>query len=239
VNPNRSDSELGNIGAAATCLDAWKIIIKWNLKPAVGAFIVNFGSVEWSTINWIKRYSSDASLLDRAIASKFSDRVDILLRVIAASDLADDQKRRAVEIWEKIKELSLIRNTIAHSPVIMRATNGIVGPCVINIKKYRKGREPSQKDALGIVDILRSGKTVAKLLKHISNHFEETNEKPFTVSYTCGGLPNNGTGADSRSALRFGVVSFLIVLLFRWNAALRLSPSFVVNALTYGVEIST
>ena len=87
--------------------------------PEIGKLIVNFGAIEAHTYWWIAALSGDVSKA-REVLKKgilFARRVDMVEKLLK-SPKWDPIRTDAIEIWEKARDLSRIRNGIAHSPLV-------------------------------------------------------------------------------------------------------------------------
>ena|SRR5687767_1241585 len=90
-----------------------------DLVPLVGKFMVNFGAIEYQSQLWIDRLAQDEALVDLAIESQFSRRVDLIGDLVTREKGIDaGLKQRCEKEWRRAKELSEVRNAIAHNPAV-------------------------------------------------------------------------------------------------------------------------
>jgi hypothetical protein len=83
----------------------------------IGGFIINFGTVEHRAILWVDKIKGRREAIK--IRSKtLSEKIKIIQRTIPLSKLSDKQKSEARMIWEELSTLAILRNRLAHNPII-------------------------------------------------------------------------------------------------------------------------
>ena len=85
---------------------------------AVGILIMNFGTIEAASCQWIYELTQDQSARDKAINLQLGQRLKLVIGLVSNSSLSANRKKKALEMWNAVIELSKIRNKIAHSPFI-------------------------------------------------------------------------------------------------------------------------
>lgn len=101
----------------------------------IGGLLVNFGAVEFSSFLWIDKYSADRIVRDIAIDLPWRKRLELLCNLLERSDLPEDRKQRALDLWGEVGKIASLRNTVAHNPIVTNPKTGEVG--VIDVKKMR------------------------------------------------------------------------------------------------------
>jgi len=136
----------------------------------IGAFLINFGAAEMATFQWIERFSS-AKARNNSIDLILSKRIALVRQLVEQSKLPDDRKKRALELWGQVSELSKTRNIIAHNPLISHTKDGKTDMGFINTRKM-KGVGPYAIEPLLFVDVAREGSRLAKILPEIITPFQ-------------------------------------------------------------------
>ena len=140
---------------------------KWS--ELIGAFLINFGAAEMATFQWITKFSS-ATARSSSIDLILSKRITLVRQLVEQSSLPDDRKKRALDLWGQVSELSRTRNIIAHNPLISHTKDGKTDMGFINTKKM-KGIGPYTIEPLLFADIARDGSRLAKILPEIITPF--------------------------------------------------------------------
>jgi hypothetical protein len=136
----------------------------------IGAFLINFGAAEMATFQWIERLSS-AKVRNNSIDLMLSKRIALVRQLVEQSKLPDDRKKRALELWGQVSDLSKTRNIIAHNPLITHTKDGKTDMGFINTKKM-KGVGPYAIERLLYVDVAREGSRLTKILSEIITPFQ-------------------------------------------------------------------
>lgn len=136
----------------------------------IGAFIINFGAAEMASFLWITKFSINQSTRDSAIGQPLSKRLKLVCELVQRSNLAEDYKKRALELWAEVAKLSKTRNIIAHSPFVTRTKDGKFDSGFLDVKKM-KGIGPYTLEPLRLEDIARDGSKLATILQDIVKPF--------------------------------------------------------------------
>jgi hypothetical protein len=171
----RSKATGGAIDAAATEFMEPSNVNMQQWSQLIGAFLINFGAAEIATFQWIERFSS-AKVRNESIDLILSKRIALVRQLVEQSNLPDDRKTRALDLWGQVSELSKKRNIIAHNPLISHTKDGKTDIGFINTKKMR-GVGPYAIEPLLFVEIAREGSRLAKILPEIIHHSYETAEQ--------------------------------------------------------------
>jgi hypothetical protein len=83
----------------------------------IGAFVLNFGAAEMATFLWITRFATDLMIRDVAVDMPLGKRIGLVCDLVKRSELPEDQKTRALELWGEVATLSKTRNKVAQSPM--------------------------------------------------------------------------------------------------------------------------
>jgi len=138
------------------------------LGGLIGGFLVNFGAAEFASFLWIDKFSTDKIVRDIAIGLPLHKRLELVCTLIRRSDLAEERKQRALELWGEVAKIATLRNTVAHNPIVTNRKTGEVG--VIDVKKMR-GVGPYQIEPLQPADLATAGKRLATLLQELAVPF--------------------------------------------------------------------
>ncbi|NTW88593.1 MAG: hypothetical protein HGB26_05610 [Desulfobulbaceae bacterium] len=87
-------------------------------SQSIGGLIINFGGVEFQTLRWLQVLGGE-SATTKARHQKLSKRIDAVLALLATSNISSEKQFEAVSLWQEVKELSKIRNRIAHNPLCL------------------------------------------------------------------------------------------------------------------------
>jgi hypothetical protein len=90
----------------------------------VGAFVVNFGFLEFVSFIWVNALSKDPTLIEVAADMQLAPRI-ALLKKLVERELPDPAKKRALHLWDRVTELSNLRNAVCHNPYMFGWTSGI------------------------------------------------------------------------------------------------------------------
>ena len=134
----------------------------------IGGFLVNFGAVEFSSFQWIEKFSTDKIVRDLAIGLPLRKRLELVCTLITRSKLPEERKKRALELWNEVAKIATIRNTVAHNPLVTDSKTGEMG--IIDVKKM-KGIGPYEIEPLQPTEIASAGKRLRLILEEIGNPF--------------------------------------------------------------------
>ena len=98
--------------------------VRW--RVAVGRFILSFGSVEWFTFHMLAELPTER-LLESTMRLSFGQRLDIVEQLFRDKSLEPELYKRAIELLEKARSLSKIRNLLAHNPLLLNLFDDKVG----------------------------------------------------------------------------------------------------------------
>ncbi len=87
-------------------------------ESLVGKAILRFGDVELVSIRLIAATDSSKSLISIS-RERFSDRASKLIEMLESRDQLSDSERALLDGYVRAKELSPIRNLIAHNPMML------------------------------------------------------------------------------------------------------------------------
>jgi hypothetical protein len=150
------------------------------LVPLVGKLILNFGALEMQSHLWIDHLSKDDVLVDLALESQFSRRVELIHQFIDREDLDLKVKERAHEAWRAASELSEVRNAVAHNPLIWgwhgagKGEPDYVGiPVIRKLKGAKDGKIPLiDADGLkrAVDEVVKIAKVIVQLFTEVTPH---------------------------------------------------------------------
>lgn len=87
-------------------------------SQSIGGLIINFGVLEFQTLRWLQVLGGETSAT-KARGQKLSQRIDEALALLATSTVPSEKQAEAIALWQEVKELSKIRNRIAHNPLCL------------------------------------------------------------------------------------------------------------------------
>lgn len=146
-------------------------------SQSIGGLIINFGGLEFQTLRWLQVLGGEASAM-KARGQKLSQRIDAALALLSTTNVSSEKQAEAVALWQEVKELSKIRNRIAHNPLCLgRDPNTYEANfSVIDLKKMTPSGENSLEPlfykqiaevALRARDINRA---LSKIIEATQNH---------------------------------------------------------------------
>ncbi len=89
---------------------------KW--APLIGELFLTFGSIEMAVQKCIKQWTTDV-IYNHVKKDNLSKRIDLLINLVNAQDCSDSNKIVLIENLKAIRKLLEVRNTIAHSPLML------------------------------------------------------------------------------------------------------------------------
>jgi len=150
------------------------------LIPLVGKLILNFGTLEMQSHVWIDHLSKDEVLVDLALESPFSRRVDLIHQLIDREELDSKVKEQAHEAWRAASDLSEVRNAVAHNPLIWGWRGAEEGdpdyvgiPVIRKLKGARDGKIPLiSADGLkrAVDEVVKVSKAIVELFAEVTPH---------------------------------------------------------------------
>jgi hypothetical protein len=131
----------------------------------IGAFLMNFGSVELALFQWIKALARDEIVWDIALEMTLNKRLGLVCDLIKRSTRQPDWKQKSLAIWKEIEKFSEIRNVIAHNPILTDKKSGAMG--FLNLKKLKgsHGRIPAL--IFNFKDVSTAGSRMAVLANEV------------------------------------------------------------------------
>ena len=87
-------------------------------SQSIGGLIINFGGLEFQTLRWLQILGGETAAM-KARGQRLSQRIDVVLTLLAASNISPEKQVEAIALWQEVKELSRIRNRIAHNPLCL------------------------------------------------------------------------------------------------------------------------
>ena len=118
----------------------------------IGSLILLFGSAEFISFHFIGMLDgSDAR--DKAMKKTFSDRIQIVKKLIEGSKWPDDEKTEALKLWTEVAGKCKFRNAVAHNPFIIKIEKGhrVVG--ILKIRQLR-GAPPYRPDLIRLSSVI-------------------------------------------------------------------------------------
>ncbi|HHQ4670299.1 hypothetical protein LA366_06875 [Aeromonas jandaei] len=94
---------------------------KW--APLIGELFLTFGSIEMAVQKCIKQWTTDV-IYNHVKKDNLSKRIDLLINLVNAQDCSDSNKIVLIENLKAIRKLLEVRNTIAHSPLMLLIFQG-------------------------------------------------------------------------------------------------------------------
>jgi hypothetical protein len=125
-------------------------------SDSIGGLILNFGHVEFCSFRWIRHFATDPLLGDLVIDMTLDKRLQVIRELIERSHLSPDARKRAIELWREVGEISKIRNTIAHNPIIFGVGPDKQPAMGIPNVKHMKGSGPRTVTLLHVSKIIKA-----------------------------------------------------------------------------------
>lgn len=95
-------------------------ISKW--ESLIGSFLLSFGRIEWFTYYLLTRLPSE-DIFNSVSPLGLQRRIELIQQLIVARNIPSDTIDSIKKFFQKTKELSKIRNTIAHNPLHLNIYN--------------------------------------------------------------------------------------------------------------------
>jgi hypothetical protein len=119
----------------------------------VGAFVVNFGFLEYVSYLWITCLQHDTALIDAAADMPLGQRLTLVTK-LAERGIAGPQKEEALELWKQVRRLTELRNAVCHNPYIYGWSSGkeegdpdfACTPRIKEALKKKSGAMPGRKE---------------------------------------------------------------------------------------------
>lgn len=115
------------------------------IKPwatRIGKFILNFAGLEFESNLWLIQMSEQPEKIPEFTKLEFAKRVKIIIKYIKSLGFSERWKLESLTKWQNALELAILRNRIAHNPLLFFWNNEI---------------EEGEPDCIGIAD-MKSGK---------------------------------------------------------------------------------
>jgi len=87
-------------------------------SQSIGGLIINFGSLEFQTLRWLERLSSQ-DVFGAIRGCMLNQRVNAILELISKSSISEPIQLKARALWAEVMELANVRNRIAHNPLAL------------------------------------------------------------------------------------------------------------------------
>lgn len=145
-------------------------------SQSIGGLIINFGGLEFQTLRWLQVLGGEAAAA-KARGQKLSQRIDAALSLLSSSKLPLDEQAEAAALWQEVKDLSKIRNRIAHNPLCLGKdpkTNE-TSFSVIDLKKMTPSSENSLEPLFyrQIADVAVRARDINRRLSEIIEAVQE------------------------------------------------------------------
>lgn len=114
--------------------------------PAVGKLVLNFGLLEFETHLWLLQMQARPEICP---SLGFAQRVTKITDLVSHKAHSDEWMAAASEAWAKVATLALLRNGLAHSPLMFAwsdsSEQGDPGwIAVVDVRKLAAGREEAE-----------------------------------------------------------------------------------------------
>ena len=105
-------------------------------SQSIGGLIINFGLIEFQTLQWIQKLGGDDAAI-KARKDTLSWRITAAVALIEPSSLTSEDQTKARDLWSEARTLSATRNRIAHNPICLgrKADTGAAVFSIIDLKK--------------------------------------------------------------------------------------------------------
>ena len=149
----------------------------------VGAFVINFGFIEWLSYFWITCLQKDSALIRAAVDMQLGQRISVV-KTLIDREFEEPKKKDAVKLWERVIQLSQLRNDVCHNPYVFGWTSGIEGGdpdfrithrTRDALRKKKRGTMPDQKEI--VVGVEETGKIANRLFELILDHLKSLIKK--------------------------------------------------------------
>jgi hypothetical protein len=135
----------------------------------IGGLMLNFGSLELTSLRWVQHLSNDEVLNDLAIDLSFTKRLKLISRLVHRTKWSPENKNLSEKLWREASKLSEIRNTVAHNPLVFgNGPDGDPAPGIFNLKDA-KGVGPFSVKLLDFAMIHTTALRFAELSRDLSN----------------------------------------------------------------------
>ncbi|MGB7510574.1 MAG: hypothetical protein WBP54_04705 [Pelodictyon phaeoclathratiforme] len=85
-------------------------------SQSIGGLIINFGGIEFQSLRWIQILGGETDVVN-ARKLPLLKRIDTALAQLENSNLSAIDRDTARKLWSEVKQLSKMRNRIAHNPL--------------------------------------------------------------------------------------------------------------------------
>lgn len=128
----------------------------------IGAIIHQCGVLEFFTNSTIRRLSSDTLLSSRVVKSGLSNRIDILRELLQREAKLNPED--ITSLCNELKEISKLRNAVAHNPIAMDESSDPQSAKVLVLRHHLDAVHVDEKE-LGISDLKEIGKRTSKAIE--------------------------------------------------------------------------
>jgi len=148
-------------------LDRW--------AQSIGGLIINFGCLEFQTMRWIQVFGGEEAAI-QAKQYPLSKRIDVSLSLMETSTLHPDIKQKAHTLWDSVRQLSKMRNQIAHNPIALGRNDetGETAFSIVDLKKMTPFGE-NKLDPLPYIEIASSAILARDINRELSSIVESLN----------------------------------------------------------------
>ena len=134
----------------------------------IGRLILDFGAIELLTYKWIHGLKKDERLLFESLDMTLKSRIDLIKKFISSLTIDKNLKDKVKAKWNKVKEISKLRNIIAHNPLIFVWKGKEEGPPdAIGIPKLRQLKKSSITQAISLIELQDSIDELARIVKEL------------------------------------------------------------------------
>jgi len=148
---------------------------------AVGKLILNFGVIELLSHRFLAELARDPVLTWVGGEMPLGKRKDLNVDLVRREKLDKEAKNRLVELWQGVKRLSTIRNTIAHGPLLFRWSGEEVGdPDFIAVPNIRATARKKGRDRVLVTlkELNTAVDEISGLAQGLDKVVSELREKP-------------------------------------------------------------
>ncbi len=123
---------------------------------AVGKLILNMGSIEFQSYEWISILQEDPMVLVLARRAKLRDRIEMLKKMIGRAEfLVESEKAEYTELWVSVVKHAEVRNIVAHNGIAMGFPNDDTGqsPHVIGVMNFKPRDKSREAELVSVEEI--------------------------------------------------------------------------------------
>lgn len=140
---------------------------------AIGGFILNFGSIEFSLIRLAQVISPSDEKRNKAIFKLLSGRVTYVGELLKESEISDELKKKIIESLREVRVQSKLRNVIAHNPFAKgKNRDGGEVSGIMDTRKF-SGEGPYEIPLLLLDDVIDGAYKAKELGLRLQRHIQE------------------------------------------------------------------